>query len=287
MKKSVRVVTDSTCDLRDALLQKHNIAVIPLRVYFDNAEYADGLTLKKDKFYNLLSSSRIPPTTSQPPPSDFIDAYNKIKNEGCKKVISLHISSGLSGTMAAAKMAKDFLGKAEINVKIVDSKTTSMGLGYLATQAALLSQKENNISIIEREIQAEIPKTKIYFAVPSLRYLKKGGRISSVRTILGELTHTIPILAIKDGKGVLEAVKKCKREKLAKELADLAKSENSEKRINSLCILHSPPSEDLRELKHLLGESFPHLNIAEEVSGCVLGSHLGPSALGIAIKTDT
>ena len=105
--------------------------------------------------------------------------------------------------------------------------------------------------------------------------------------MLGELTHTIPILAIKDGKGVLEAVKKCKRENLAKELVDLAKSENSEKGINSLCILYSPPSEYLRELKHLLNESFPHVNITEEVSGCVLGSHLGPSALGIAIKTNT
>jgi len=287
MKKSVRIVTDSTCDLRENLLRKHNIAVVPLRVYFDDSEYVDGLTLKKDNFYNLLGSSQIPPTTSQPPPSDFIDAYNKIKNDGGKKVISLHISSGLSGTMTAAKTAKDFLGEAEINVRLIDSKTTSMGLGYLAMHAALLSQKEDDISIIEREIQAEIPKIKIYFAVPSLRYLKKGGRIGSIQTMLGEFTHTIPILAIKDGKGVLETVKKCKRKNLTRELVDLAKFENSEKGISSLCILHSPHSEDLRELKYSLNESFSHVNIAEEMVGCVLGSHLGPSALGIAIKTDT
>lgn len=284
MKRTVKIITDSTCDLPEHVVQEYCVGVAPLRLCFGDTEYLDGVGLTKEAFYEALSSSAELPTTSQPPLSDFGALYQAAREEGCGGILSIHISSKLSGTLCASKMTAETIQAEGLRVELIDSKTLSMGLGFLVRDAARLASEGRALSQIKEEIFASAQKTKLYFAPHSLRHLWKSGRISRLKAIAGELAHTMPILAIKDGCGEVECVKKCRTEKVVSELVSAVLYEAQSNKISSLCILYSPPAYKLARLESELKANFPHLALEKVMAGCVAGSHVGPSALGIAIQ---
>jgi len=284
MKRTVKIITDSTCDLPEHIVQEYRIGVVPLRLCLGGAEYMDGAGLKKEAFYEALNSSAELPTTSQPPLSDFEALYRKTGQGGCDEILSIHISSKMSGTLSAAKMAAEAVQAEGLRVELIDSKTVSMGLGFLVRDAARLASAGQALSQIKGEVFTSAQKTKLYFAPHSLQYLQKGGRISRLKAIAGDLARVIPILAIKDGCGEVECVKRCRREKVVNELVSAVLYESKSNRINSLSILYSPPPYQLERFESGLRASFPHLILEKVMVGCVIGSHVGPSALGVAIQ---
>ena len=194
----IAIVTDSTSDLTPELIGDLNIDIIPLKIKIGDEYYKDGVELTKKEFWKRITSENIIPKTSQPSPAEFKEIYEKIFKKGYKKIISIHISSKLSGTQQAARVAKGMVAKGE-NITIVDSKAVAMSLGYQALEAARMAKEgENEETILNRLYQLQ-DKIKLYFVVNDINYLEKGGRIGRASSIIGGFLKVKPILKLENG----------------------------------------------------------------------------------------
>lgn len=209
----IRIVTDSTADIPADVRQQLDIEVVPLKVHFDSEAFLDGVTITSEQFIDKLVSSASLPTTSQPSPVEFLDVYSRLGAEPDTHIISIHLSSALSGTYQSAVLAKSmYEGAAEITV--VDSKSACYGIGLLAAAAARAAQEGRTAEEIERLVQTLRSDTRIYFLVDTLQYLQKGGRIGKAAAVVGSLLNIKPILSIDDD-GQVNSVDKVRGQKKA------------------------------------------------------------------------
>lgn len=194
----IAIVTDSTSDLTPELMGDLNIDIIPLKIKIGEDYYKDGIELTKREFWKRVTSESIIPKTSQPSPAEFKEIYERLFKKGYKKIISIHISSKLSGTQQAARVAKGMVARGE-NITIVDSKAVAMSLGYQVLEAARLAREgmseENILSRLE-QLQDRI---KLYFVVNDISYLEKGGRIGRASSVIGGFLKVKPILKLENG----------------------------------------------------------------------------------------
>lgn len=194
----IAIVTDSTSDLTPELMGDLNIDIIPLKIKIGEDYYKDGIELTKRDFWKRVTSESIIPKTSQPSPAEFKEIYERLFKKGYKKIISIHISSKLSGTQQAARVAKGMVARGE-NITIVDSKAVAMSLGYQVLEAARLAREgmseENILSRLE-QLQDRI---KLYFVVNDISYLEKGGRIGRASSVIGGFLKVKPILKLENG----------------------------------------------------------------------------------------
>ena len=194
----IAIVTDSTSDLTPELMGDLNIDIIPLKIKIGEDYYKDGIELTKRDFWKRVTSESIIPKTSQPSPAEFKEIYERLFKTGYKKIISIHISSKLSGTQQAARVAKGMVARGE-NITIVDSKAVAMSLGYQVLEAARMAREgmseENILSRLE-QLQDRI---KLYFVVNDISYLEKGGRIGRASSVIGGFLKVKPILKLENG----------------------------------------------------------------------------------------
>jgi len=194
----IAIVTDSTSDLTLELMGDLNIDIIPLKIKIGEDYYKDGIELTKRDFWKRVTSESIIPKTSQPSPAEFKEIYERLFKKGYKKIISIHISSKLSGTQQAARVAKGMVARGE-NITIVDSKAVAMSLGYQVLEAARMAREgmseENILSRLE-QLQDRI---KLYFVVNDISYLEKGGRIGRASSVIGGFLKVKPILKLENG----------------------------------------------------------------------------------------
>ena len=194
----IAIVTDSTSDLTTELMGDLNIDIIPLKIKIGEDYYKDGIELTKRDFWKRVTSESIIPKTSQPSPAEFKEIYERLFKKGYKKIISIHISSKLSGTQQAARVAKGMVARGE-NITIVDSKAVAMSLGYQVLEAARMAREgmseENILSRLE-QLQDRI---KLYFVVNDISYLEKGGRIGRASSVIGGFLKVKPILKLENG----------------------------------------------------------------------------------------
>lgn len=194
----IAIVTDSTSDLTPELMGDLNIDIIPLKIKIGEDYYKDGIELTKRDFWKRVTSESIIPKTSQPSPAEFKEIYERLFKKGYKKIISIHISSKLSGTQQAARVAKGMVARGE-NIIIVDSKAVAMSLGYQVLEAARMAREgmseENILSRLE-QLQDRI---KLYFVVNDISYLEKGGRIGRASSVIGGFLKVKPILKLENG----------------------------------------------------------------------------------------
>lgn len=194
----IAIVTDSTSDLTPELMGDLNIDIIPLKIKIGEDYYKDGIELTKRDFWKRVTSESIIPKTSQPSPAEFKEIYERLFKKGYKKIISIHISSKLSGTQQAARVAKGMVARGE-NITIVDSKAVAMSLGYQVLEAARMAREgmseENILSRLE-QLQDRI---KLYFVVNDISYLEKGGRIGRASSVIGGFLKVKPILKLENG----------------------------------------------------------------------------------------
>lgn len=194
----IAIVTDSTSDLTPDLIGDLNIDIIPLKVKLGDNYYRDGVELSKKEFWKKIVSESIIPKTSQPSPAEFKEIYEKLFKKGYKKIISIHISSKLSGTQQAARVAKGMVKKGE-NITIVDSKAVAMSLGYQALEAARMAKEGVSEETILNRLYQLQDKIKLYFVVNEISYLEKGGRIGRASSIIGGFLKVKPILKLENG----------------------------------------------------------------------------------------
>lgn len=193
----IHVVTDSGSDLPVEVRERLGINVVPLTVQFGDEIFRDGEEITTTEFYARLKSDSQMPSTCQPSPADFVEMYEKIAEPG-DTIISIHLSSKLSGTYQSAVLASTMIDPA-ITVKAVDSRAASMGIGLVAVTAAEAIQAGKDLDEILDEVQHTIDNLQVYFVVDTLEYLQKNGRIGLASALVGTLLNIKPILTLSDG----------------------------------------------------------------------------------------
>lgn len=277
---ALRVVTDSTCDLHPDIARSLNITVVPCNVHFGDALYRDGVDIQPEEFYRKLASGGAPPRTSQPSVGAFLEVYQRLAGEA-EEVLSLHISSKLSGTCQAARLAKEE-AKAGARIEVVDSLQVSLGLGILAMESARMAQRGASLDDALTFLHREAPNVISYCAVDTLEYLVRGGRASRLQGFFGSLLNIKPIIAVRDGEThPVDRVRTRKR--LLERLREIVASQ---KKVRALGVLHSVCGEEAEALADSCSPYFPREQVLISQFSAVMGAHLGPRALGLALWSE-
>ena len=276
----VVVVTDSTGYIPENLLKELDVRVIPLHVIFGDKVYKDNVDLKSDDFYPMLKQAKNLPTTSQPSPKEFMDLYKPILDKG-DKIISIHISSGISGTINSAYQAKEMLGSQDI--EIVDSKSAGMALGFVAVVTARLAKKNASLKECKALAEKAAENSNVYFMVNTLEYLHKGGRIGGASAVLGSALDLKPILYFKDGK--IESYEKVRTKKKAiNRIIEISKEKIGSTKPLHIAILQVEAEEDAEYVKAELEKIYKPGEIEDLlITGLspVIGTHTGPGVIAI------
>jgi len=275
---AVRVVTDSACDLPDDLLENLGIEVVPLTIRFGHEELVDRKELSTDEFWRRLESSKVLPETSAPSAGAFEETFRRLAGDGASGIVCINLSSKLSATMQAAQVAAQSV-QDECPVAVIDSLLVSMGLGNLCITAAESAAGGDSLESIVANVTDRRNRTKLYGALDTLEYLKKGGRIGNARALLGSMLAIKPVLEVRDG-AVDEAGKVRTRSKALRLLVDRVK----EGPFESLAVLHGN-APDLDDLLNLLEPLSPRDEIVVGQIGPVIGTHAGPRVIGVTFQT--
>lgn len=266
-----RVVTDSTSDVPDVWRERYGIEVVPLRVLFGDESFRDRLELTTDQFFARLRRADRLPTTSAPSPGDFAAVYQRLSRE-CDGVISIHISSALSGTIEAARVGAQAIDGFPVHV--VDSRCLTVCVAFLCRVAAEASSLEEAV----QRVKERVPKQRILALLDTLRYLEMGGRIGRARALLGTVLDLKPILGMADGQ--VQPVDRVRtRVKAIRRLGELLRRDLP---LEHLAVMHAQARGDAERLRAELAPELPDLEVEIGEIGAVLGTHVGPGAVGMA-----
>lgn len=272
--EKIKIITDSTSDLPSILIEKYDIEILPLTVHFGSETYKDGVDIKLPEFLEKMRTSDIFPTTSQVNPQRFYDCFKEYLEKGYK-IVSLHLSSKMSGTYQSACIAKDMLETDDIVV--IDSQNVTSGLGLLVIKAARLKEEGFNIKQIEEKILDTIPHVKSSLSFESLDNLVKGGRLSKTVGVIGNFLGIRLILGVVDGEmAVLDKVRGSK--KAVKTILEYMEQHGMKE--DEPCMLLQV---DNKEIFEALEENLDLRNAEyfECEAGCVVGTHSGAGACGV------
>ncbi|ERI09154.1 DegV family protein [Aneurinibacillus aneurinilyticus] len=277
------IVTDSTADIPKELAAELDIHIVPLKVHIGDMTYLDGVTLSTGEFYEKLAQADKLPRTSQPSPADFVDVYESLAaREEDGEVISIHLSSALSGTYQTANLAKDMV-REKINVHAIDSRTASYALGAIVVAVARAARVGNGLQYCLDLTQRLIANHKAFFVMDTLMYLQKGGRIGKASAVLGSLLNVKPILTF-DEAGEVAAVEKVRgKKKAVGRIVDLINEYAAGEPVVA-SVVHATSHEEAEALKVRVAET---LNITEDIVvtelGPVIGTYGGPGLLAVML----
>ncbi|MGH4118334.1 DegV family protein [Clostridium sp.] len=277
--QKIKIITDSTCDLNKGVIDMYNIEVLPLLVKIEDVTYRDGEDIDLQEYLNKMKNSDEFPTTTQVIPHRFQECYKKYIDEGYK-IVSIHLSSKMSGTYHSACMAKDILETEDIVV--IDSLNVTSGLGILVLKACKLNEEGYNIFQIEEKIKEAVPHVKSALAFDSLDNLVKGGRLSKTAGAIGGLLGIKLILTIKDGEmAVIDKVRGSK--KAIKTILKNLDKTGIKSRETSI-LLRASDKNILESLRLHMNDR--EIDFIECEVGCVVGTHAGEGACGIFYVED-
>lgn len=277
--EKIALVTDSTADLTTVMQEKFKVHTIPLKIYFGQREYLDG-ELMPEEFYKKLAAAPELPRSSQPSPGEFIALYDKLFKK-YDKIISIHLSSALSGTVNAARLAAKTLQK---KVYVVDSKTISLGIGLVVGEAARCIEAGMPIGRILERLQLVRKNVETIFTLNTLEYLHKGGRIGKVTSLLGSILNIKPIVQVNE-EGIYIPVGKVRSqsralEQIVSHIEQLARG----RIIKTLVVAHGAAPEAANKLKLALENNFKQKVTFFTQVGAVIGVHTGPGTTGAAVQ---
>lgn len=272
---TVRLVTDSTCDLPAVVITRYGICVVPLYINVGSRGYLDGIDMTRDEFYKKLSTFPVQPTTAVPSMQKFRAIYDALADEGANEVLSIHISTSLSAIVNVAQVAAQETTSTAVTV--FDSRQLSLGTGFLVETAARLAQKGCAVSEILPVLNEQIARTQVCAALDTLQFLRRSGRMNSVLSTIGEMLQIKPLLKMYDGKSSVERVRT--RKHAMKRLMDLLLAYSP---FEKIAFLHSDALEQARALLAEVRELLPDGEVWLEQINPVLGAHIGPGVVGFA-----
>ncbi|MCB1250378.1 MAG: DegV family protein [Acidimicrobiales bacterium] len=270
----VRIVTDSACDLRDAVTSELGIAVVPLSIRFGSEEYTDRVDLTVEQFYEKMAATDALPETAAPAPGAFAEAFTAAADDGADAIICINISSELSATMQSATSAANDLGD-RLPIIVFDSQSITMGLGTQVLEAAKAAADGATTDAIIEMLTDLRERTRVFGALDSLDNLKKGGRIGGAQAMIGTMLSIKPTVDISTGK-VEEAAKHRTRRKSLTALRDRVAADGA---VEHLAVLHANAG-DIDEFLDLMSERYDRDSIHVDLIGPVIGTHAGAGTMG-------
>ncbi len=276
----VKVVTDSCSDITPQLAREFGITVVPLYVNFGNETYRDNVDLTTEEFYHKLETSKIHPTTSTVPPADFAELFDKLAEE-TKEILAITPSDKFTATYAAALQSKTMVGK-DYRIEVIDSRAGAGAQMLLVISAAKMAQSGANLDQIVDWVWRAIPRVHIRMSSDTLECLRRGGRIGKAQAFLGSLLKVNPVVEIKSG-AIFPIARPRNRAQAMDLLVNFVKGFSD---VEAVAIEDATTPDDLETLAERLKNVVPPERTYRSKVSPVVGAHVGPHALAVAVLED-
>lgn len=276
---TIKIVTDSTCDLPDDIIKSLDISVVPLYINIGREGYLDGVEISRQDFYQNLPNYPIHPTTAAPGTDMFHRIYERLINQGATQILSIHISPSLSAVLDVARTAAQEMKDA--TVEVFDSRQLSLGTGFLVELAARAAQQGKAMNEIMHSLKDQISRSHVFASLETLEYLRRSGRMNGVVSGIGNLLQIKPILRMYDGNPTVERVRT--QSKAIKTMMNWLKQIG---KLERAAIVHTHAAERAKELLHLASDYLPEGNIPVVDITPVIGANIGPGAAGFALVAE-
>ncbi|MDQ3737612.1 MAG: DegV family protein [Actinomycetota bacterium] len=272
---SIRIVTDSSCDLPDDLVQRWNIEIVPLTIRFGEEEFLDRVELPAKQFWAKCATSPMLPTTAAPSPEQFTTAYGQLGAAGADGIVVITLSSEISATFQSAELAaRDF---DDIPVRVVDSRSTTLGLGMIVLAAARATEGGAALEQIDETARDLSSRTRVFGAIDTLDNLKKSGRVSNAKAMFATALSIKPLIEVRDGEVQQAGRQRTRSKALTHVIARLAEYQG---RIENLAVLHADCDDVDSFVKRV--EPYADGDVVVGEIGPVVGSHAGRGTIGVA-----
>jgi DegV family protein with EDD domain len=272
----IHVVTDSTSDLPQLEAHSLGVTVVPLTVRFGEEQFTDGIEMDSDTFYERLRKTNVHPTTSQPTPEQFADAYRPLLEHDDDQVVSLHISAKLSGTLQSATLAAQDFDRSRIH--LVDTESVSGGLQLLVRAAIDDIKAGDDAALVAEKATKRASKVTILVLLDTLTYLHRGGRIGRAQAFVGGLLNVKPLIAVRDG----EVVPVARPRSRSKGIDLIVEQVRGCAPLRGLAEFHAAAAESMTELETRIGAAVSNVTAVLGRIGPVVGAYSGPGGLGVA-----
>lgn len=281
----IAFITDSTAYIPKDLTTQYQITVLPQILIWGDETFEDGVDITPDEFYKRLATAKTMPSSSQVPIPRMKQAFEESLNAGYEAVIGVFLSSKLSGTLQSAYQAREMMGNAAEKIHIVDSYSTAMGLGFQVLGAARAATAGAGVKECLSEIERIKEQNGVYFAVDTLEFLHRGGRIGGAQRLLGTMLNLKPVLAIENGQ--VEAIEKVRtKRKALNRVLEIVLDEVAGKSNIRIATLHANAIDEARMLLDKAAQEIsPVESILTDVSP-VVGTHAGPGVVGLIYTYD-
>ncbi len=277
----VIIMSDSTCDLSQSIIDEYNIKIVPLYVSFNDETYKDRVNITTEKLYDLVDKKGILPKTSAPSAGVFHEFFKPYIDEGYD-IVYIGISSKLSSTLQSAYIAASEFEEGRI--QIVDSLNLSTGVGLLVLKAAKFASLGDNSATIAEKVKNIVPKIETAFVIDTMDYLYKGGRCSGIANFVGTILKIKPIIHVVDG-GMIVGAKPRGRKKAYKLLLDKIYADKDKLDNDFVMVTHSLNYEAAKYLTNEINNNLNIESVYETTAGCVISSHCGKGTIGILYVT--
>jgi DegV family protein with EDD domain len=275
---SIRIVTDSTCDLPEHLIRENHITVIPMFINVGEQTYRDRIDISREEFYQRLPEFKAVPTTAAPGAEVFRQTYEQLAREGATEILSIHISHKLSAVMdSATRAAQD---TSAVPVTAFDSRQLSLGTGFLALTAAQEAAKGKSMEDILARLEKQVARTHVFAALDTLEFLRRSGRMNFALSLFGSLLQVKPLLKMYNGEPTAERTRT--RNGAIRTLVERLREASPFERV---AIVHSRAVQRAQDLLWQVKHMLPEDGILMEEINPVLGAHIGPGVLGFACIT--
>jgi DegV family protein with EDD domain len=273
---TIKIVTDSTCDLPENVIQKLGITVVPLYINLFDKGYLDGVEITRKDFYSNLPDYKVHPTTGIPGLNAFTEAYKALSSKGATEILSIHISESLSGTVGAAQTAAREFN--DIPVMVLDSGQLSLGTGFQVEMAAKMANEGKSMDEILAALDEIRPRIFVTAGLKTLDYLRRSGRMNRFLAGLGSLLQLKPILTMKNGLPGSERVRTST--KAEARIIEMLKEHSP---IERFALLHTNAPEEAEAFYAKIKDLIPDSEVYSMDITPVIGVHIGPGAVGYAI----
>ena len=276
----IAVVTDSTAYLPPELVAQYGIYVMPQQLIWGDETFLDGVTMDPPTFYERLSRSADIPTTSQASAGEFADLFAEAARNA-DGIVGVFISTELSGTVASALTARESLP--HLPIEVVDSRSTTMGLGFVALAAARAAAKGRGLAEVATAARELVPRVNVFFVVETLEYLHQGGRIGGASRLLGSALRIKPLLHLTGGR--IDALGRVRTKRKAVErMLEVMAGRVGDAPVHA-AVIHANAPEEATRLREQVRERFPYTELHLVELSPVIGTHVGPGTVGVAFYT--
>ncbi|MGC9399302.1 MAG: DegV family protein [Anaerolineae bacterium] len=278
------LITDSTCDIPDALVERYDIVVIPAYVIWGEEQFRDRVDLQPQEFYRRLQKDPVYPSSSHPTPGDFLELYRQVHEDGAEEIVVITVSSAMSGTYNAARQAGEMI---TLPVHVVDAKGPTMSLGWQVLAAARAREAGGGAEVMVAAAEDARSRMVQLVYMESIEYLHKGGRIGNAVNLLGTLLKIKPVVYIDHAKGVVEVetAVRTRRRGVETLYKGFFKRLDTTKPLH-VAVLHGGVPEEAQALAARIREAFNPKELIINITGPVLGINTGPEALALAGYTE-